>query len=352
MNKNKSIAVLYALAAAVFYALNVPCSKLLLAHIEPTVMAAFLYFGAGFGVGIVYLFHRKKEAPSERLVKKDLPYTIGMILLDIIAPILLMIGVKHGTASGASLLGNFEIVATTMIAFILFREKISKKLWAAVGLITLSSLILSFGNVGSLHFSIGSLFVLGATVCWGLENNCTKSISEKSTYQIVTIKGIGSGTGSLIVAALLGERIPPVKYLLPVFMLGFVAYGLSIFTYIRAQKDLGAAKTSAYYAIAPFTGAFLSFMLLHEKLTAAYMVALLVMCAGTALVTADTLAHYHSHQHQHTFTHTHDGSTHTHTITHDHSHLHYIDDSRHCHRHSRHELEKLVSELHVKEHLL
>ena len=196
--KNKNIAVLYALAAAVFYALNVPCSKLLLAHIEPTVMAAFLYFGAGFGVGIMYLFHRKKEVPSERLAKKDLPYTIGMILLDIIAPILLMIGVKYGTASGASLLGNFEIVATTMIAFILFREKISKKVWAAVGLITLASLILSFGNIGSLHFSIGSLFVLGATVCWGMENNCTKSISEKSTYQIVTIKGIGSGTGSLI----------------------------------------------------------------------------------------------------------------------------------------------------------
>ena len=351
MNKNKNIAVLYALAAAVFYALNVPCSKLLLAHIEPTVMAAFLYFGAGFGVGIMYFFHRKNETPSERLVKKDLPYTIGMMLLDIIAPILLMTGVKHSTSSNASLLGNFEIAATSLIALILFREKISKKMWGAIGLITLSSIILSFGNVGSLHFSIGSLFVLGATVCWGLENNCTKSISEKSTYQIVTIKGIGSGAGSLIVAALLGERIPLVKYLLPAFVLGFAAYGLSIFTYIRAQKELGAAKTSAYYAIAPFIGAFFSFMLLHEKLTAAYIVALLVMCAGTALVTADTLAHYHSHQHQHTFRHTHDGSTHTHTITHDHSHLHYIGDSRHSHRHSQHELENIVSELHVKEHL-
>ena len=349
--KNKNIAVLYALAAAVFYALNVPCSKLLLAQIEPTVMAAFLYFGAGFGVGIMYLFHRKKEVSSERLAKKDLPYTIGMILLDIIAPILLMIGVKYGTASGASLLGNFEIVATTMIAFILFREKISKKVWAAVGLITLASLILSFGNIGSLHFSIGSLFVLGATVCWGMENNCTKSISEKSTYQIVTIKGIGSGTGSLIVAALLGERIPPAKYLLPALVLGFVAYGLSIFTYIRAQKELGAAKTSAYYAVAPFIAAFLSFVFLHEKLTVVYLAAFLVMFVGTALVTADTLAHYHSHQHQHTFTHTHGGTTHTHTITHDHSHLHYVSDAVHGHRHSRHELEKIVSELHVKEHL-
>ena len=135
-----------------------------------------------------------------------------------------------------------------------------------------------------------------------MENNCTNSISEKSTYQIVTIKGIGSGTGSLIVAALLGERIPPAKYLLPALVLGFVAYGLSIFTYIRAQKELGAAKTSAYYAVAPFIAAFLSFVFLHEKLTVVYLAAFLVMFVGTALLTADTLAHYHSHQHQHMHT--------------------------------------------------
>ena len=287
--RNEKAAVCYAIAAAVFYALNVPCSKLLLERIAPTYMAALLYLGAGAGVGIMYLFHHKHEASAERLEKRDMPYTVGMVLLDIIAPILLMLGVKLGTSANASLLGNFEIVATTLIALFIFKEKVSRKLWAAIGLITLSSIILSFGGEGSFTFSVGSLLVLGATACWGLENNCTRSISDKSTYQIVTIKGFGSAAGTLIVAVIIGEKLPDIKYILPAVVLGFVAYGLSIFTYIRAQKTLGAAKTSAYYAVAPFIGAFLSFILLHESLTIVYLIALAVMIAGTAFVVSDTM---------------------------------------------------------------
>ena len=211
MKKNVFIAIVYAIAAAVFYALNVPCSKLLLQAVAPTYMAALLYLGAGLGVGILYIFRRSKEDKSERLSKKDLPYAVGMVLLDIVAPILLMTGVKLGTSANASLLGNFEIVATTVIALLLFREKVSGRLWAAIGLITLSSMILSFGGKDSFSFSVGSLFVLGATVCWRLENNCTRSISDKSTYQIVTIKGFGSGTGALCVALFLRETPPDLK---------------------------------------------------------------------------------------------------------------------------------------------
>lgn len=291
MRNEKVTAVCYAIAAAVFYALNVPCSKLLLEKIPPTFMAAFLYLGAGTGVGIMYLFHHKHEPAAERLEKKDMPYTVGMVLLDIIAPILLMIGVKLGTSANASLLGNFEIVATTIIALLVFKEKVGKKLWAAIGLITLSSIILSFGGEGSFTFSLGSLLVLGATACWGLENNCTRSISDKSTYQIVAIKGFGSGTGSLIVAMIIDERLPDIKYILPAVLLGFVAYGLSIFTYIRAQKTLGAAKTSAYYAVAPFVGALLSFVFLRETPSIEYIIALAIMIIGTAFVVSDTLKH-------------------------------------------------------------
>ena len=207
--KNKDLSAIgYALAAALFYALNVPCSKLLLTHITPTMMAALLYLGAGIGVGMMYLFHHKQEQPEERLAKTDLPYTIGMVLLDILAPILLMLGIQNSTSSSASLLGNFEIVATTVIALLIFREKVSKRLWAAIGLITLSSIVLTFEGSGSFQFSAGSLLVLGAASCWGLENNCTRMISEKSTYQIVTIKGIFSGLGSLITALILGESLP------------------------------------------------------------------------------------------------------------------------------------------------
>lgn len=133
-----------------------------------------------------------------------------------------------------------------MIGVIIFKEKVSGFLWTAIAFITLSSILLTFGGADSFDFSVGSLFVLGATVCWGFENNCTRKISGKSTYQIVTIKGLCSGAGSLIIALAIGERITECVYVLPALLLGFVAYGLSIFTYIRAQKTLGAAKTSAY----------------------------------------------------------------------------------------------------------
>ncbi len=326
-----------------FYALNVPCSKLLLSDVTPTFMAAFLYLGAGVGVGIMYFFHFKKEPKDERLQKKDLPYTFAMVVLDIIAPILLMFGVRLGTAANASLLGNFEIVATTIIAFMIFKEKVSKRLWGAIGLVTLSSIILSFAGNGSFDFSVGSVFVLGATVCWGFENNCTRSISEKSTYQIVTIKGICSGMGSLIVAAIMKETFPNAANILMVMLLGFVAYGLSIFTYIRAQKTLGAAKTSAYYAVAPFIGVFLSLIFLRERITISFIIALSIMIFATVVIIYDTLAHSHKHAHTHVVTHTHDGTTHTHTIEHTHNHVHVLSKGKHDHTHSLSELEKYLN---------
>ncbi|MCR5771209.1 MAG: DMT family transporter [Butyrivibrio sp.] len=339
MDYKKLNAIIYAVLAALFYAINIPCSKVLLNNVSPTFMAAFLYLGAGFGVGIMYIFHTKKESREERLGKLDIPYTLAMVVLDIIAPILLMIGVKLGTAANASLLGNFEIVATTLIAYGLFRERVSARMWGSISLITVASIVLSISGEGSFSFSLGSIFVIGATVCWGLENNCTRKISGKSTYEIVTIKGIGSGTGSFIVAMVLGESIPGFSYIALIMMLGFVAYGLSIFTYIRAQKTLGAAKTSAYYAIAPFIGVALSSVFLKERFTLMFIIALIIMIAGTVLIVRDTLIHSHKHAHTHLIIHTHDGTTHTHTIVHSHDHVHVINEGKHGHTHSVEELE-------------
>ncbi|MCR5580457.1 MAG: DMT family transporter [Pseudobutyrivibrio sp.] len=340
MKDNRVIGIIYAYAAAIFYALNVPCSKLLLDEVPPTFLASFLYLGAGIGVGLMYLLYYPKEASEVRLKKGDEVYTVLMILLDILAPILLMIGVKLGTASNASLLGNFEIVATTLIAFLLFKERVSNRLWCAILLVILSSSILSFEGTESFSFSIGSVFVLGATICWGLENNCTRRIADRSTYQIVTIKGLCSGMGSFIVAILLRESLPQVKYILISMVLGYIAYGLSIFTYIRAQKELGASRTSAYYAIAPFVGVALSTIFLHEKLSIAFIVALFIMILGTILIVYDSLIHKHYHVHIHVFTHMHDGNVHTHIVQHDHSHKHLLSEDNHSHTHSIEELEK------------
>jgi len=333
-NKNKSmVATFHALLAAVFYSLNTPLSKVLLNDVPPTYMAAFLYLGAGGGVGLMYLFHWKNEDKDERLGKSDLPYAFGMITLDILAPIFLMVGINIGSASNASLLGNFEIVATAVIALLFFKEAVSSRLWIAIGFITLSSIILSFEGGTSFEFSYGSLFVLMATICWGLENNCTRSISDKSTYQIVTLKGVLSGSGSFVVASTLGEKLPELRFIIYASLLGFVAYGLSIFMYVRAQRNLGAAKTSAYYAFAPFIGAFLSFVLNGEHLTLIYMVALSFMVVGTVFVVLDTMVKHHAHLHVHSVEHTHGGVAHTHVIMHSHGHNHIVGAEKHEHRH-------------------
>lgn len=279
-----------AILAAVFYSLSTPFSKTLLTYIDPTMLASLLYFGAGIGIAIVFVFIPKEAKRKEsKLARKDLPYIIGMVLLDIAAPIFVMFGLSMTSAANVSLLNNFEIVATSVIALVVFKETISRILWVGIALITLSSAILSFGGISSLDFSFGSVFVLMACICWGFENNCTRKISDKSTYEIVIIKGIFSGLGSLIVAFIMGEKLPPIIWLLSALILGFVAYGLSIFVYIRAQKELGAAKTSAYYAVAPFIGAALSFIVLREPLTITFAVALPVMLAGTIFVGRDTL---------------------------------------------------------------
>ncbi len=334
MNRKNCMAALSAILAAVFYAINIPASKILLGNIEPVMMAAILYLGAGIGVGIIYITRKQPEiTENSSLNRRDLPYVLGMIFLDIAAPVCLMLGLKATTAANASLLNNFEIAATAVIALAIFKEAVSARLWIGIALITISSMILSFEDMSSVQFSWGSLLVLLAAVCWGFENNCTRKISSKNTYQIVMLKGIFSGTGSLVIAFVAGEKLPNAGDILIALILGFVSYGLSIFLYIRAQSRLGAAKTSAYYAIAPFVGAFLSFACLHEALSANYFIALLIMMGGSAVVAIDTVIVDHAHMHTHIVTHTHDGSTHTHIIEHSHEHKHVMNGNRHEHSH-------------------
>lgn len=334
MNQKKIVAILLAFLAAILYAINIPLSKLLLTKVEPVFMSSFLYLGAGLGIGILYLFTNQKSDNRARLTRKELPYTIGMIVLDIAAPIFLMIGLTIATGANASLLSNFEIVATSLVALVVFKEIISKRLWIAILFITIGSMLLSFEDLSSFDFSLGSLFVLAACICWGFENNCTRMMASKSTYQIVILKGFFSGMGSFLIALLVGERIPSVISILEIMLLGFVAYGLSIFFYVRAQNELGASKTSAYYAVAPFVGTALSCVILKESLEWMYFVALLIMMVGASLVVVDTLIRNHTHLHTHTMIHTHDGSTHVHSIQHSHSHNHLAATEKHTHHHA------------------
>jgi len=288
--KNKNISgIILALLAAVLYSISTPLSKLLMDNIDPLFMAAFLYIGAGIGILILYLFKIKNEDKNLKLDKSDFIYVLLMVLLDSIAPILMMVGIYLGSSKDSSLLNNFEIVATTLIAFTFFKEKINKKLVVGIILITAASILLSFDFSDKITLSIGSILVLLATISWGLENNCTRKLSEKSTYQIVVIKGLCSGTISLIIAIILNREFPNYIYILYTLLLGFLAYGLSIFLYIRAQKNIGASKTSAFYAVSPFVGSFLAFVFLNETIGITYVISLIIMIAGSIFVVLDTL---------------------------------------------------------------
>ena len=253
-------AVGWAVLAAALYAVSTPVSKLLLREVAPAMLAALLYLGAGIGMlGLGMARGRRGSMRrGRRLDRRDLPYTAGMVVLDIAAPLCLMAGLTRTTSANASLLNNFEIVSTALIALLIFKERIGPRLWLAIGLITGACMLLSFEDGSSLQFSSGSLFVLLACICWGLENNCTRMISQCDPLEIVVIKGFGSGIGSLGIALAMGQQIPAPRSLLAALLLGFVAYGLSIFFYVYAQRTLGAAKTSAYYAVSPFLGAALS----------------------------------------------------------------------------------------------
>ncbi len=289
MKKTANTGILLAIAAACLYAVNSPLSKILLEYMPSTLMAGFLYVGAGLGMGIVALVRKARHSQTHesKLTKAELPYTVAMILLDIGAPVCLLLGLKYTTAANASLLNNFEIVATAIVALVIFKETISHRLWIGILFVTLACILLSANNTANLQPTYGSLFILLACVLWGFENNCTKKISSKDPLQIVLLKGIFSGLGSIVIGLCIGERITVVWSVFAVLAVGFVAYGLSIYFYVYAQRLLGAARTSAYYATSPFIGAILSLVIFQDAPGLNYVVALVLMLIGSWLCSSD-----------------------------------------------------------------
>ena len=149
-NRTNKKGIAIALLAALCYSISSPLSKLILNYLSPTLMAGFLYLGAGVCMLFIFLFRMiftKKIKREKKLTKKDLPYVIGMVVLDIAAPILLMFGLSTTSASNASLLNNFEIVMTSLIALLFFKEKISPRLWLGIGAITISCVILIISSI-------------------------------------------------------------------------------------------------------------------------------------------------------------------------------------------------------------
>jgi drug/metabolite transporter (DMT)-like permease len=309
---------LQAILAAVLFGASAPLSKLLLGEVQPVPLAAFLYLGSGTGAFLMLLFQQLRsrgQAVEARLSRGDLPWLGGALLAGgVAAPIILLLGLQRTPASTASLLLNFEGVATTLIAVSFFKESIDRRIAWAIGLVTVASILLTWTG-GNWGISLGALGIVGACLLWGLDNNFTRRISAKNPLIIVGIKGLGAGSFSLLFGILLRQQLPALKIVLLAMLLGSISYGVSIQLFIVAMRALGAARTSTLFGIAPFIGAILSLILLREIPQTLFWAAMLVMLGGAWLMLTEDHNHHHIHE----------------SLEHDHRHAH--PDEHHLHAH-------------------
>jgi drug/metabolite transporter (DMT)-like permease len=341
--KQKSISpYLQALASALLFGMSTPLAKLLLGELDPIPLAALLYFGCGLGLLLfkaVQSFFSHGEKLEAHLVKGDLPWLAGSILAGgVAAPIVLLFSLRGTPAATASLLLNFECVATTLIALLAFKEAAGKRILWAIALITLSAVLLSLDLGAAWGFSLGALGILLACVLWGMDNNFTRKISAKDPVIITMIKGLAAGSVSSVLVLFAGQHFPGIKIVLLALLLGSLSYGGSIVLFIQAMRGLGAARTSALYNTAPFAGMLLSFIIFSNSPAWTFYAALPLMVLGTALIVYER--HHHTHLHPaltHDHAHSHDDGHHDHShdepISGSHSHIHTHETLEHDHEH-------------------
>lgn len=342
MNRKHITPIIQALLAALLFGASAPLAKTLLGEIAPIPLAAFLYLGSGIGLLGIKIVQNlvKRSSQHEAQVKKpDIIWLAGAILAGgVAAPITLLFSLNQTPAATASLLLNFEGVATTLLAALAFKESISGKAWRAIALITVASIILSINLSASWGFSAGALGIIAACFLWGLDNNFTRHISAKDPLAIVTIKGLAAGSFSLVLALILGNKLPGLASIAGAMLLGCLSYGLSIVLFIHAMRGLGAARTSALFGISPLAGMLLSFVIFREFPTWMFLIALPLMAVGTLLLLNEEHEHHHIHEmtiHEHAHSHDDDHHAHAHEGLNrkKHSHIHKHDELIHQHDH-------------------
>lgn len=336
-----------ALIAAILFGASTPFAKILLGNVEPIPLAGLLYLGCGLTLLIFKLFQNNKSKETQ-LEKSDYLWLMGAIIAGgILAPIVLLFSLQNTSAATASLLLNFEAVATTLIAGVFFKEYIGKSVVIAIVFITLAGIFLSFDFSSAWGISLGALGIILACILWGLDNNFTRNISSKDPVSIVMVKGLAAGCFSIILAFLLQQSFPAWNIIVYALILGAFSYGLSLLLFITALKDLGASRTSALYGIAPFFGAILSFILVKSDLQITFYFSIPLMVAGAYLILKEQHEHLHHHEVMtHNHKHRHDDGHHNHVhenmskdLEHSHEHTHEAMEHDHPHTpdiHHRH----------------
>jgi drug/metabolite transporter (DMT)-like permease len=345
--------LVYVILSAVLFGLSAPFSKLLLGSIPSVMLAALLYLGAFMGLVSYSMIGKQikglNNSKAASLEKRDIPWLIGAIAAGgAAAPISLMLGLNLTSGFSASLLLNLEGICTAIIAVIIFRESAGRNLWWALLCMTAAGVMISWDPNQSKFNFLGPLLVVLATVCWGIDNNFTRQISEKNPVQITWIKGLAAGTISLSIALMLGNRIAFRVNILYALILGALSYGISLVLFIQALKGLGSSRTGAFFSMGPFIGALISLLVFRTQVEWLMIPAFLLMAIGIWLIVGERHAHAHAHAAvTHTHSHSHDelhhlhthpqpiGGTHSHEHTHselNHVHAHWPDTShRHAH---------------------
>jgi drug/metabolite transporter (DMT)-like permease len=309
--------IAYALLAATLFGASTPFAKRLVGDVPPLMLAGLLYLGSGFGLSVM-LGLRKLIARGALDIawpgKSDWGWlAVAIIFGGFLGPVLLMYGLAATSAGNASLLLNFEGVFTALIAWFVFRENFDLRIAWGMLLIIAGAVVLSWAP-DVVGIARGSLLVVAACACWAIDNNLTRRVSACDAMVVAGLKGLIAGGVSLACALQLGQSLPPYATALAAALLGLLSYGVSLTLFVLALRNLGAARTGAYFAVAPFFGAALAIVVVHEPLTPQLATAGALMALGVYLHLTERHEHVHEHE----------------VIAHDHSHRH---DAHHRHRH-------------------
>jgi drug/metabolite transporter (DMT)-like permease len=306
-----------ALLAALLFGASTPLAKLLLRDVQPVLLAGLLYAGSGVGLGAWWLAKRLRpgdataEAPLRR---QDLPWLGGAVLAGgVLGPVLLMLGLASTPASSASLLLNLESVVTALLAWIVFRENVDIRIFLGMVAIVAGGVLLSWAQAPT-GLPWGAFAIAGACVCWAIDNNLTRVVSGGDPVQVAAIKGGVAGAINIGVALFIGQRFPDTAHVLSAGAIGLIGYGISLVAFVLGLRHLGAARTGAYFSTAPFVGAALSLILLHELPGPSFWIAGGLMALGAWL----HISEHHEHEHMHA------------AMAHEHMHAH---DEHHQHAH-------------------
>lgn len=280
------------LASALLFGASTPLAKPFANDFSPWLVAGLLYLGSGLGL---YLFRVLRGSWGLELPKANRGSLFGAIFFGgVLAPVLLMFGLSATAASDASLLLNTEVVFTAVIAWVVFRENFDKNILLGMIAIVLGAIVLSFGGDSWSSQLLPTLAVLGACLCWGIDNNLTRNVSDGDAVSIASLKGLIAGPTNLALAFSTGAALPPIASVGAILTVGFFCYGLSLVLFIVALRHVGTARAGAYYSVAPFLGSVLAIWF-GAAITWQLVVAGALMSIGVWLHLIERHEHEHSH---------------------------------------------------------